>query len=147
MISNRTKEEIVSQLTDFFGSRVVSVVLFGSQAKEKAGLNSDIDILAIVKDLPPNWREQDELTGQLLINLWQNGLYNVQFILMTPEQIDSAIEWYNPLILSLVDGYYILYDSNYFFSTIVERIKNLFEIRTVKKRDELVWDIPHWKVI
>ena len=147
MIEKRIKEEVLSQLNKFFGKNLISIVLFGSRALGKARLNSDIDILVIVKNLSKNWREQDELAGQLRINLWQKDLYNIQFILMTPEQIDSAIEWFNPLLLSLAEGCYILFDSNHFFNKIIKRIKTIFKTGVVKKRGELMWEIPQWRAI
>jgi predicted nucleotidyltransferase len=147
IIGNRAKEEVFSQLNDFFGKNLISIVLFGSQAKGKARLNSDIDILVIVKNLSRNWREQDELAGQLRTNLWQKDLYNIQFILTTPEQIDIAIEWFNPLFLSLADGCYVLLGSSHFSHKIIKRIKTIFKIGVVKKRDELMWEIPQWRAI
>jgi predicted nucleotidyltransferase len=147
MIEKRVKEEVLSQLNDFFGQNLISVVLFGSQVQGRARLDSDIDILVIVKNLSKNWREQDELAGQLRINLWSKDLYNIQFILMTPEQIDMAIEWFNPLLLSLADGCYILFDSNDFFNKIINRIKTIFKTGLVKKRGELMWEIPQWRAI
>ena len=147
MIEKRVKREVLSQLKDFFGQNLISIVLFGSQAQGKARLNSDIDILVIVKNLSKNWREQDELAGQLRVNLWPKDLHNIQFILMAPEQIDLAIEWFNPLLLSLADGCYILFDSNHFFDKIVKRIKTIFKTGVVKKRGELMWEIPQWRAI
>ena len=47
----RQVEGLISKLTEKFISEILSVVLFGSYAKGKAGKQSDIDILFIVSNL------------------------------------------------------------------------------------------------
>ncbi len=45
-------ELLLKEIKEFYKDRLVSVVLFGSVARETQRFDSDIDILLVIKDLP-----------------------------------------------------------------------------------------------
>jgi uncharacterized protein len=55
-------------LDNLYGERLVSLILFGSQAKQEAQADSDIDILVVLKDDVDSWTE-NKLTGNGIAEL------------------------------------------------------------------------------
>ena len=49
MISNETKEELISGLQNIFRDKLVSIILYGSMARGDADDESDIDIAFIIR--------------------------------------------------------------------------------------------------
>lgn len=55
MLQERFREledRLLSEIRSFYGRRIISVVVFGSIARETQNFDSDIDILIIAKGLP-----------------------------------------------------------------------------------------------
>jgi predicted nucleotidyltransferase len=50
--------DFADRLRARFGSRVLWVRLYGSQARGEAGEESDVDVLAVVRDL--SWRDKND---------------------------------------------------------------------------------------
>lgn len=85
---NKILQKVVCESKDIFGSRLNSVILFGSYARGDFDEESDIDILILV-DLPSvelaNYRTRiDSLCGKLL---WEYGI--------VVSAIEKDIETYN----------------------------------------------------
>src|SRR5262249_15689858 len=50
-------EGLLCRLQERFASELVSVVLYGSYARDQADVGSDIDLMVVVQDLPQDWHE------------------------------------------------------------------------------------------
>jgi hypothetical protein len=119
--------EYVRELFDYFGDRVVSVVLYGSVARNKTHAMSDIDLLLVIEGLPPTISRYDELRnldiGRIrneAYKLWQKrGIYpHIQPYLLTPEEA----KYHRPIYLDMVEDAIILYDSGDFIQRVFQRI-------------------------
>ena len=136
--------KLVDALLRYFGDDLVSVVLFGSVARGEARLDSDIDLIIVVKNLPRSrFRRQDlfmEVEKELepiLVKLEEEGYY-IDFspILKTPEEASKI----TPLYLDLVEDAIILYDKDNFFRNILEKLrKRLQELGAKRIRLGKLW--------
>jgi hypothetical protein len=71
---------VAAELRDLYGERLVEVVLYGSQARDDAHPESDIDLAVILDDMTSSWEElrrMDEL-------LWRHSLGSGWTIAATP---------------------------------------------------------------
>lgn len=55
--------DLSTRLEQAFGSRLVSLVLYGSVARGQARADSDIDVLAVIHGLPPSLFERQRLVA------------------------------------------------------------------------------------
>lgn len=53
-------QDLKNQLTNYFGNDLISIYLFGSQAKNTETLDSDYDILILLKT-KTDWRTKDKV--------------------------------------------------------------------------------------
>lgn len=78
-------ELAVARIFEMFGSRLESIVLFGSLSKGTAKPESDIDLLVVARNLPESYSDRTKiireivsfkLIDDLIIYLWKNsGIY------------------------------------------------------------------------
>jgi len=107
--------------------RLITVALFGSVARNEATPFSDIDLLVIAKELPKGrfarmdlLENVDHEIDPLLELLRSQGIISdICVILKTPEEAKKL----SPLYLDMVEDIKILYDKNFFFSNILDRLK------------------------
>lgn len=123
---------LMSCLFRHFGERLLSVIVFGSVARGTPSLNSDIDVLVVVKDWDKSVLERaEEVAGveahlsPLRNKLWlKHGmLAPIQFLTLDSADADRM----RPLYLDMsVDGI-ILFDRNQFMRSVLERLKKRLE--------------------
>ncbi|MEN2985996.1 MAG: nucleotidyltransferase domain-containing protein [Thermodesulfovibrionaceae bacterium] len=130
MLKEKYKELInllLRELKVFYQERLVSVVLFGSVARETQRFDSDIDLLIVVEDLPKGrlkrtmeFMEIEEKIQDFLKDLEKIGINTyLSPVLKTPEEVKIG----SPLFLDLVEDAKILYDREDFFKKELEKIK------------------------
>uniref|UniRef100_A0A7V6CDL3 Nucleotidyltransferase domain-containing protein n=1 Tax=Thermodesulfobacterium geofontis TaxID=1295609 RepID=A0A7V6CDL3_9BACT len=130
MLKEKYKELIellLKEIKAFYKDRLVSVVLFGSVARETQRFDSDVDILIIVENLPKGrlkrvieFMQIEEKIEDYFKNLENMGIYtHISPILKTPEEVKKG----SPLFLDLVEDAKILYDKDDFFKNKIEEIK------------------------
>lgn len=116
-------EELKEKIITYYGNRLVSMVIFGSFARGTATLQSDIDILLIIKRLPKRKMKRIE---EFIDNV-ENNLKNVSCyispIIKTPEEASKG----SPLFLDMVYESLILNDKNDFFQNIINKLKHRLE--------------------
>lgn len=120
-------ERLLTEVRRFYGDRLVSVVLFGSAARETQRFDSDIDVLIVAKDLPrgrmKRVREFDAIERELepfLQDLAAMGIQTyLSAIIKSPEEAEVG----SPLFLDMVEDANILYDKDGFFSRRLERLR------------------------
>ena len=102
---------IVQSLENSFGERLKTVVLFGSQARGEAQINSDHDLFIVIEDLPtePLARQRAVRTTLLPILIDLPGPVN--FVAKRPDEVAANL---TPLLLDVcIDGI-CLYGEAYF---------------------------------
>jgi Nucleotidyltransferase domain. len=111
-----------------FKDDLISVVVYGSVARGDNRNDSDVDLLIIMKNLPKDsmlkrirlfeTKVEDKLN---LDEYWKMGYYiSLSPMLKTPEEAEK----FSPLYLDMVYDAVILYDSNYFFTRILQKLRD-----------------------
>jgi hypothetical protein len=111
-----------------FKDDLISVVVYGSAARGDNRNDSDVDLLIIMKNLPKDsmlkrirlfeTKVEDKLN---LDEYWKMGYYiSLSPVLKTPEEAEK----FSPLYLDMVYDAVILYDRNYFFTRILQKLRD-----------------------
>ncbi|MEK7701689.1 MAG: nucleotidyltransferase domain-containing protein [candidate division NC10 bacterium] len=136
----------VEALDRRFGERLVSVVLFGSWARERARPDSDLDLLVVIRDLPSDRSERHHALYQLPREVSEAFAEVASPIALTPEEAERV----KPYYLGMLSGHVLLHDAGGFFAGILQRLQQrLGELgarRYVDKDGYEYWDLkPDWK--
>lgn len=111
-----------------FKDDLISVVVYGSVARGDNRNDSDVDLLIIIKNLPKDsmlkrirlfeTKVEDKLN---LDEYWKMGYYiSLSPVLKTPEEAEK----FSPPYLDMVYDAVILYDNNYFFTRILQKLRD-----------------------
>jgi predicted nucleotidyltransferase len=128
--------EYVQNLLEKLGERVVSILVFGSVASGKARLDeeyqSDIDLLAVVKDLPPDYFDRTMYKSGI------EGMAGVGFdsVWYTPEEMPKIVERKPPFILDALVNGIIVYDTEQFMEKTVEHLKKELERKGARETEK-----------
>ncbi len=124
-------KKIGESLPKCFGENLLSLVVFGSVAKETFSPESDIDLLVILEDFKSKREEYVRLFECL------EELKKVNPIILNKEQLRESL-WF------LWDcKFIILYDKEGFFDSFVERLKEFLRKNVVKVEGGM----PYYEVI
>ena len=115
-------------LKEEFKDDLISVVVYGSVARGDNRNDSDVDLLIIMENLPKDsmlkrirlfeTKVEDKLN---LDEYWKMGYYiSLSPVLKTPEEAEK----FSPLYLDMVYDAVILYDRNYFFTRILQKLRD-----------------------
>jgi len=148
------KEKLLREIRSFYGDRLVSVVFFGSVARETQRFDSDIDLLIIAERLPNGrmkrireFESVEEKVAPFIKTIQQKEGINtyISAIIKSPEEAEKG----NPLFLDMVEDAQMLFDKDEFFLTIIERLrKRLKELgaKRIWKGNAWYWDLkPDYK--
>jgi predicted nucleotidyltransferase len=111
---------LLSQIKNFYGQRLISVVVFGSVGRGAQTYNSDIDILIIAEGLPNGrmkrireFESVEEKIEPFIKSLRQKEGINtyISAIIKSPEEVEKG----SPLFLDMVEDARILLDKDHFF--------------------------------
>ena len=148
------EKRLLSEILLFYGERLISVVVFGSVARETQNFDSDLDLLIIAEGLPQGrmrrireFEPVEEKIEPFLKFLQQNKGINTYLsaIIKSPEEARGG----SPLFLDMVEDAKILFDKDGFFEGILEKLKNrLRELgaRRIWRGNAWYWDLkPDYK--
>lgn len=157
MLKERFEEltkRLLSEIRSFYGDRLISVVIFGSVAREAQTFDSDLDVLIIADKLPhgrmKRIREFESVEEKLepLIKTFQKefGINTyISAIIKSPEEAERG----SPLFLDMVEDAKILFDRDRFFEKRLERLRiRLKELgaKRIWKANAWYWDLkPDYK--
>lgn len=144
------KKEIIA----YYDDRLVSIVLFGSVARETYRHDSDIDLLLIVEGLQKGRvKRVDEFIKNIedkleddLGKLRSKGLFiDISPVIKTPDEALSG----SPLFLDMVEDARVLYDRGDFFKKLIEKLKKRLEqlgAKRIWRANSWYWDLkPEYK--
>lgn len=132
-------KNIVENLQKKFGDNLISVIIFGSYARECADNSSDIDLIIVARDLPKDFRERDKITLSILM---EHTTLRLQIFLFDEEDIIFMVDNVFPFMLEIYDANKILQDRDDFFKMELERFDKILKERGVKKIKDQVWEVP-----
>lgn len=157
MLKERFKEleeRLLTEIKSFYGERLVSVVIYGSVARETQTFDSDLDLLIIAKGLPTGRmkriREFDPIEERLepfLKLLREKDGINTYLstLIKSPEEAERG----SPLFLDMVEDAKILFDRNGFFNGVLERLRRRLKelgAKRIWRGNAWYWDLkPDYK--
>ena len=114
--------EFIEKLRDKLRDNLVSVVLFGSCAREDWDESSDLDLLIIVEE----YDEIERILIDTCVRIVMDYGVSIAPVIWDVEDLNANIKYKSPLFLTLLLGYKIWYDEDNFFRN---------QIRGIKKKD------------
>jgi len=134
------EQTIIEEMKSYFGDRLVSIVLFGSQARGTANEHSDIDLVVIVDNIPSDWRQQRDIINKLTRSPNFMGL-PISVILKSPDVVEASLDSVQPLLFGILKSYKALYDPEGFFETQAQIYRKHMEEWDVQEVDDHVWRV------
>lgn len=121
------EKNLLAEVQDFYGQRLVSFVVFGSCGRGTYRPDSDFDFLLVIENLPrgrmrrmAEFMEVEKKLDQLLASLAREGIQTyLSPILKTPEEAQAG----SPLFLDMVEDGRVLFDRDGFFAGILARLR------------------------
>jgi len=138
----------LEMLKKVFGDNLVSMCLYGSVARGSFDEGSDIDVLLVVSNLPPEIDLRIARVTDLKMEIKKTEIYMmlksrrlptlISDVILTPEEVSS----HPPILLDIVEDGLILYDKDFFLSRELSLLKNrLNELgaRRIKGKHGFYW--------
>lgn len=135
-------------IRDYYGSRLVSIVLFGSCSRKTQHHCSDIDLLLILSDAPKGKLSRlgefvDHIDNQLeefVKNLTEWNIHpEISPVIKTPKEVENG----NLLFYEMTESCKILYDPELFMTNFLEEMKVKIKQAGVTKTNKGYWVMPH----
>lgn len=124
---------ILELLVNFLRDNLISVVVFGSVARGRAGLDSDTDVILVASNMPRSLSERMEVLANLLVEFSKTQIHEelnrkglntwVQFHPLTAEEA----ELHRPIYLDVVEDGIIVYDRGGFIERVMEGFRSRLE--------------------
>ena len=119
--------DILAACQSHYGDRLVSVVVFGSVARQTPRQDSDIDLMLVVDDLPDGriprvqeFEKIEEIVGPSLRAAKDGGVHTrLSPVFKSREELAFG----TPLLLDMVDDARILFDCDAVFAQRLERLR------------------------
>ena len=134
------EQKITKEIKNHFGSELVSIVLFGSQARGTADEHSDIDLLVIAEGIPSDWRQQRDIVNKIIMSPELINL-PVSIILKSPDVVKASLDTVQPLLFGILKSYRVLYDPTQFFETQAQIYRKRMKEWDVKEIGDHVWEV------
>lgn len=137
MLKDEIAKKISISFLKHFDKDLLAIVLYGSYAKNREEPYSDIDLLIIINREFADWREKRAVEVAMRRETLSIGQISPK--IMTPKELLSAIESYNPLALNAVSSGKILYDTG-IFKKAKKQFKDIYRKKVIKTK-EGYWEV------
>lgn len=141
-------ERFVQRAKETFGDNLVSIVLYGSVARGKYRPDSDIDLLLVFEELPPDRLARSEMVLKLgskvereIPQRWEDGEYH-GFSLIAKTRWEAR--YTRPFYFDMTEEAVLLYDKDDFFRGVLDRLRaRMKELgsRKVYVGEKWYWDL------
>lgn len=126
-------------LEERFGSDLVTLAVFGSQAHGREHPESDLDLLLVIRGLPRRRLERHGVILELAHHVSDQFAETMSAIPLRPEEAVTI----KPYYLGFLEGHRLLVDREGFFRQILDRLeRRLKELGSRRLVDEL--GNPYW---
>jgi predicted nucleotidyltransferase len=113
-------ETLLKELRKLLRENLISVVLFGSVAREDFKEDSDIDLLIVAKELPHEYSTRIDLFIPIVEEVRKKIPKN-PFIQIYPLSVEEASK-NRPIYLDMLTDAIILYDEDEFMANVLKRL-------------------------
>jgi len=123
--------KLIEKIKDYYGDRLISLVIFGSYARKENRLNSDLDILVILKTDKSRSERIKEFVENIempLEHLAQKLVDEGIFVDLSPVILsEEEAKLFNPLYLDMVEHSIIVVDKDNFIKKILDSVREQME--------------------
>jgi len=145
---DRLIKRLVEETRAFYGSRLVSIVLFGSTARGTPGPESDVDVLIVADPLPAGRLKRvaefetiEARLDALLRSMKEKGVaVCLSPVFKTPEEVNIG----SPLFLDMTEDGQILFDRDGLMEGYLRKLRDRLRslgARRVQYRGAWYWDL------
>ncbi len=137
MLNKGVSKKIVSAFLKLCNLNLSAIILYGSHAEDRETPYSDIDLLIIINRGFADWREKRAVEVAMRRETLSIGQISPK--VMTPKELLSAIESYNPLVLNAILSGKTLYDTG-ILKKVKKQFKNIYRKKVIKTK-EGYWEV------
>lgn len=131
--------QIVAALKEGLGERLVSLVLYGSRARDEARRGSDWDLFIIATDLPPHNWERHILLKRFLPAAYRGA---VSILAKTPPEFEANI---SSLYLDIAQDGRILFDPQGYAAKRLAALRRLMEEMGLYRKKSPGGEVWKWR--
>lgn len=140
-------QALTEAIKSYYGSRLVSLAVFGSVARRTPGPASDVDFLVVASPLPDGrtrrMKEFDPIEatlGRHLDALDRAGVHTrLSPVFRTPSEV---VQYGGPIFLDMTEQVIILYDHHDFLGNYLTQLRSALAAKGARK---LLWrGVPYW---
>jgi predicted nucleotidyltransferase len=140
--NNFILRNVVQDLKSRFNELLVSVIQFGSTAREMSKEYSDIDLLVLLEDLDHSSKEKSELEFQLSWEWQEKFNKKIDLLILSSQDAIDNFEVHSPLFTTLALGVKIYYDKEEFFLKNFNSFLNKLKTQRYYYTDSVTtWDL------
>ena len=140
-------DRLTSLCNEYYGARLITLVVFGSVGRGTPRPDSDIDVLLIIKDLPNGRiaRVSEFAAIETAMSNTIKSRFELSPVFKTPEEIGSG----SPLLLDMIEDGRVLFDRDDFFQNTITDMKERLQrlgARRIWQGNAWYWDLkPDYK--
>jgi uncharacterized protein len=140
----RAVDALAAEIHALYGTRLVTLALYGSLGRGTPSTESDIDFLVIARDLPPSRMERTQEFAAAEES-WEKAARTIfpapyppclSPLIKSPEEAALG----SPLFLDMVEDARLLVDRDGFFQAILDRLK----ARMIENGSRRIWRGDSW---
>jgi hypothetical protein len=130
------RKELISRFKNHLGDNLVSIVLFGSQARGDPRATSDFDLFVVAKELPKSPLKRLFYVREPLRGDFKE---RISIIAKTKKEVEAE---FPSLFLDIGTDGIILYDKS-FFEEKIERIREIIKkarLKRIREKGNFIWE-------
>ena len=146
-------EKLLDRIIEFYGDNLVSLAVFGSFARGEPKLNSDLDILIILKKKEGIGKELERFQEHIesVVDAKLQRLCEVHGIDMEISPLilsEEDAKFFNPIYLDMVEHSIIIFDRGGLLQKILDRVREkMGNIKKLEFGATYIWDMTQENLI